>query len=48
MGPDEMQLQVPRELAAEVPKPLPTTFKDFRWAGDVPTDWKKGSITPSF
>ncbi|GAB0190192.1 mitochondrial enolase superfamily member 1 [Grus japonensis] len=42
MGPDEMYLQVLRELVDEVTKPL------FIILSEVPTDWKRGNITPIF
>jgi len=45
MGPDEIQPQVLRELADEVAKQLSIIFEK---SGEVPTDWKRGNITPTF
>ncbi|KFQ43503.1 LINE-1 reverse transcriptase, partial [Nestor notabilis] len=48
MGPDEIHLKVPKELANEVAKPLPIIFEKSWQSGEVPDDWKKGNITLIF
>ncbi|GAB0205390.1 mitochondrial enolase superfamily member 1 [Grus japonensis] len=48
MGPDEMHLQVLMVLADEVANSLSVIFEKSWQSSEVPTDWRRGNITPIF
>ncbi|KFZ63590.1 RNA-directed DNA polymerase from mobile element jockey, partial [Podiceps cristatus] len=48
MGLDEVHLLVLRERADKVAKPLSIVFDRLWKSGEVPTDWRRGNITPIF
>jgi len=48
LGPEEVHLQVLREIVDEVAKPLSVIFEMSWQSSEVPTLWKRGNITPIF
>jgi len=48
IGPNEIYPWVLRELADEVAKLLSIVFERSWQSGGVPTDWKRGNITPVY
>jgi len=48
MGPDKMHPWILRELADEVVKSLSIIFERSWQSGGVPTNWRRGNITPIF
>ncbi|KFV91224.1 hypothetical protein N326_11414, partial [Eurypyga helias] len=48
MGSDEIHLRVLEEQVNEVPNPLSITFEQLWWSDEVPTNWKRGNLTPIF
>ncbi|KFW12253.1 hypothetical protein N327_13403, partial [Fulmarus glacialis] len=48
MGPNEIHPQVLKEQVDEVAQPLSIIFEKLWQSGEVPSDWKRGNITPIF
>ncbi|KFP65019.1 hypothetical protein N322_08609, partial [Cariama cristata] len=48
LGPDDMHTWVLRKWTGEVGKPLSILFEKLWQSREVPTDWKRRSITPVF
>ncbi|KFW10830.1 hypothetical protein N326_05458, partial [Eurypyga helias] len=48
MGPYGIHPHVLKELADGVAKLLSIIFEKMWWSGEVPTNWKRGNITPIF
>ncbi|KFQ64797.1 hypothetical protein N335_09960, partial [Phaethon lepturus] len=48
VGPDKMHPRVLRELAAVVARPFSMIFEKYWQAGEVPGDWKRGTLHPFF
>ena len=48
MGPDGIHLRVLKELAGVLAKPLSIIYQQSWLTGEVLTDWKSASVTPTY
>jgi len=48
MGSDEMHASVLKEVVDVVAEPLSVIYEKLWLSSEVPSDWKKGNITPTF
>ena len=48
MGLDNIHPRALKEMSDVVAEPFPITFEKSWLSGEVPSDWKKGNITPIF
>jgi len=48
MGSCEMYQQVLRELVNKVAKTLSIVFQKSQYSGEVPSEWKRGNINPTW
>lgn len=48
MGPNGIHLQVLKELAGAITRPLSMIFQQSQHTGEVPVDWKFANVVPVF